>query len=199
MPQSWNTYGQIISQNLIKIITKTFWQGFLFIVSSSNTFWLQEEVCCCKAPTCLSHSSQLNLLAQLDSSQRSVRGCPNRAKGKGTSTGLFNINDRRCLIHFVKIFISEHQKHGNQLLAVAVAVAGSCLPLNFIRDPNIQHWVNYIAPQVHCIRFISTVHGFHINFSINYHVTRSSAPWLACCGQKSETTWGNRSIASLLD
>ena len=38
------------------------------------------------------------------------------------------------------------QKYGDQLLAVAVA--GSCLPMNFVRDSNIKNWVKYIAPQV---------------------------------------------------
>ena len=40
----------------------------------------------------------------------------------------------------------EKQQHGDKLLAAAVA--GSCLPMNFVRDPNIKNWVNYIAPQV---------------------------------------------------
>lgn len=28
-----------------------------------------------------------------------------------------------------------------------LAVAGSCLPMSFVRDNNIKRWVNYIAPK----------------------------------------------------
>ena len=52
----------------------------------------------------------------------------------------------RFVIHCVQVWNAEKQRHGNKLLAVAVA--GSCLPMNFVRDPNIKRWVNYIAPEV---------------------------------------------------
>lgn len=75
---------------------------------------------------------------------------PKEPKGKGKaqvcSTLMICGIISRCVIHFVKIWTAEKQKHGNQLLAVAVA--GSCLPMNFVRDPNIKRWVNYIAPEV---------------------------------------------------
>ena len=53
------------------------------------------------------------------------------------------------------VWTPEQQKHGNQLLAVAVA--GSCLPMSFVRDKNIKRWVSNIAPQVPQLEFC-----FHI-------------------------------------
>ena len=37
-----------------------------------------------------------------------------------------------------------------------LAVAGSCLPMSFVRDNNIKRWVNYIAPEVPLIEIIFT-------------------------------------------
>ena len=36
------------------------------------------------------------------------------------------------------------QKPGSQLLAVAVA--GSCLPISIVKDNNVKRWVKFIAP-----------------------------------------------------
>ena len=55
-------------------------------------------------------------------------------------------NETIHLMCRVQTWTSEQQRHGDQLLAVAVA--GSCLPMNFVRDSNIKNWVKYIAPQV---------------------------------------------------
>ena len=49
------------------------------------------------------------------------------------------------------VWTLEQHKHGNQLLAVAVA--GSCLPMSFVRDKNVKRWVSYIAPQVPQLEF----------------------------------------------
>ena len=46
----------------------------------------------------------------------------------------------------LQAWTAEQQNHGNKLLAVAVA--GSCLPISFVRNHNIKKWINYIAPQV---------------------------------------------------
>ena len=44
------------------------------------------------------------------------------------------------------------QKHGDKLLAVAVA--GSCLPISIVKDSNVKNWVKFIAPQVIFCEFI---------------------------------------------
>ena len=36
------------------------------------------------------------------------------------------------------------QKHGSQL--IVVAVAGSCLPISIVKDNNVKRWVKFIAP-----------------------------------------------------
>ena len=114
---------------------------------------------------------------------------PKEPKGKGKAKVCLTRIKRimtKYVIHCVQIWNAEKQRHGNQLLAVAVA--GSCLPMNFVRDPNIKRWVNYIAPEVPCFGIIGTLHDFICSTSCP--VTRSSvltpARSLECCGLKSE-------------
>ena len=64
------------------------------------------------------------------------------------------------------------QKHGSQLLAVAVA--GSCLPISIVKDNNVKRWVKFIAPLA---SFFENSHFLVDNpflFSISCLATRRS-------------------------